>query len=262
VPGPLDQLEHFMEEAVEGTVQKLFRPKLQPVQIAKAAAREMEQQQVVGPAGLEVPNSYAISLHPKDFERFARFQLALQRELEKYLLRYAVDRGWRPISGITVMLAADSTAPVGRPKVVAQMADMAGDVPGAEVFEAPIERTVRQSRVAPPSAESGPLEAPPAMLVGADGERFALRRAVNRIGRALENEIVIADARVSRFHAEIRRQDGSWVLHDLGSTNGTMVADTAVDSVQLDDRARISLGGYQLVFREGTARAEAESSLS
>src|SRR5215210_5424929 len=98
MPGPLDALERLMEEAVEGTVQRLFRPTLQPVQLAKAAARRMEEQQVIGPSGPEVPNSYTISLHPKDFERFARYQLALQRELQKYLARYARDRGWRPVS--------------------------------------------------------------------------------------------------------------------------------------------------------------------
>src|ERR671914_1284274 len=105
--GPLEALERFMEEAVEGTAQRLFRPALQPVQLAKAAAREMEGQQFIGPSGPEVPNHYTISLHPGDFERFARFQVALQRELARYLEKYAAARGWRPVSDLVVMLEVD-----------------------------------------------------------------------------------------------------------------------------------------------------------
>lgn len=41
------------------------------------------------------------------------------------------------------------------------------------------------------------------------------------IGRLPECDIVLADGNVSRRHAEIRRQGQSWVLADLGSTNGT-----------------------------------------
>jgi hypothetical protein len=82
---PLDALEHIMEEALEGTIQRLFRPPLQPVQLAKAAARRMDEQQVVGPDGPAVPSSYTIGLQSADFERFARHQAALERELARYL---------------------------------------------------------------------------------------------------------------------------------------------------------------------------------
>lgn len=47
-----------------------------------------------------------------------------------------------------------------------------------------------------------------------------------RIGRGEENDIVIDDRSVSRDHAELREEaDGRYLLHDLGSTNGTFVRD-------------------------------------
>jgi hypothetical protein len=55
------------------------------------------------------------------------------------------------------------------------------------------------------------------------GSSRPLRRAVTRIGREPANEFVIPDSRVSRFHAEIRWFGGHYVLHDLGSKNGTFV---------------------------------------
>jgi hypothetical protein len=252
MPWPLDGLERFMEEAVEGSIRRLFRPTLQPVQLAKAAARRMDEQQVIGPSGPEVPNSYAISLHPRDFERFARYQMALQNELQKYLVKYARDHGWRPVSDVSVALIADSGVPAGRLKVEAQMLDTARDAPQPGVREnAPIEQTVRQRRITLATPEtiepSQPLQP---RLLNQNGDRFELARPVVTLGRALENDIVIADSRVSRFHAEIRQESGRFVLRDLGSTNGTRVASEKVDRRELHEGETISLGGYELTFRE------------
>src|SRR5206468_413910 len=46
---------------------------------------------------------------------------------------------------------------------------------------------------------------------------------VMRIGRALENELVVSDLQVSRNHAEFRSTGGRFEIHDLGSHNGTYV---------------------------------------
>ncbi|MCX5148490.1 FHA domain-containing protein [Streptomyces sp. NPDC048550] len=46
---------------------------------------------------------------------------------------------------------------------------------------------------------------------------------VMRIGRALENELVVSDLQVSRLHAEFRSANGRFEIHDLGSHNGTYV---------------------------------------
>ena len=248
--GPLDALERFMEEAVEGTVLRVFRPKLQPVQLAKAASRAMERQQVIGTGGPEVPNSYTISLHPRDFEQFAQFQVALQRELETYLARYAADHGWRPVSTLGVVLVADSSVPLGRPRIAAELLDLAESSPPSEDESDLLERTVRQPRIRPAAddATSQPISA--ALLVSEAGEQFRLRGPSVRIGRALENDIVIADPRVSRFHAEIRQESDRYVIYDLGSTNGTLVAATAIDRSELTSDDLISLGGYRLSFQD------------
>ena|SRR5919198_1034266 len=250
--GPLDALERIMEDAIEGTVQRLFRPKLQPVQLAKAASRRMDEQQVVGPSGPQVPNSYTVSLSPRDFEGFARFQVALQRELERYLANYARDHGWRPVSDVRVELVADASVSTGRPRVVARMMDVAHDLqpPSAEGSEELLGRTVRLRRSAPVDGPQHAGVAVRASLVNEKGEPFRLDRPITSVGRALENDIVIPDARVSRFHAELRREDGSFVLRDLGSTNGTWVGDESIDQKRLRDGETISLGGVLLTFRE------------
>ncbi|ARQ71436.1 FHA domain-containing protein [Streptomyces marincola] len=61
---------------------------------------------------------------------------------------------------------------------------------------------------------------------------------VTRIGRALENELVVSDLQVSRFHAEfLAHPDGRFEIHDLGSHNGTYV-----NGQQLPKNGRRDLG--------------------
>lgn len=248
MPALLDALERFIEEAIEGTAQRLFRTRLQPIQLAKAALRRMERGQVVGPSGLEVPNHFVIALHPRDYEQFARYVAALQQELARYLERAARERGWRPVGKVTVLLERDESAAAGRPRVAATMDDVepltGAAAAGGELAGQTIVRPA--PRQSPPAA----IETPPCVLLQEDGARFELRRSPLRIGRALDNDVVLADPRVSRFHAEIRHEDGRYVLYDLGSTNGTLVDGRAVERCPLRDGAEIMLGGSRLTFRE------------
>ena len=56
---------------------------------------------------------------------------------------------------------------------------------------------------------------------------FAGKQA--RIGRAADNEIVLNDPKVSRYHAVIEWNGSGFLLRDLGSTNGTFVNGAQVE---------------------------------
>ncbi len=86
------------------------------------------------------------------------------------------------------------------------------------------------SRLSPEQIVSA-VETPHAALIDRWGRTHALgTRTV--IGRQLEGrELAIADASVSRRHAEIlRKRDGTWWVIDLMSSNGTTVADEVVEA--------------------------------
>jgi hypothetical protein len=55
------------------------------------------------------------------------------------------------------------------------------------------------------------------------GQAFDLIKPVVIIGREAGNDVVIEDAQVSRHHAKLTQQGASYIIEDLGSTNGTFI---------------------------------------
>lgn len=85
------------------------------------------------------------------------------------------------------------------------------------------------------------------------GREFNLVEGNTTIGRGKENVIQILDQQVSRAHALIRFEKGSYSIQDLGSTGGTRVNEEMVQTARLHDGDRISLGGTKLVFHQEQA---------
>jgi predicted component of type VI protein secretion system len=77
------------------------------------------------------------------------------------------------------------------------------------------------------------------------GVKSELTGARVSMGRTRENEIVVADPAASSKHCEIFAKDGVLYLHDLGSSNGTFVNGTRVDTVPLYDGDIVRIGQSQ-----------------
>jgi hypothetical protein len=82
------------------------------------------------------------------------------------------------------------------------------------------------------------------------GRVFALaRETTTSLGRARANDIVLEDVAVSSQHCRIRLEQGHFVLHDLKSTNGTLVNDQKVSRHTLSEGDVIRIGETSLQFR-------------
>ena len=69
-----------------------------------------------------------------------------------------------------------------------------------------------------------------------------------KIGRAPACEIPIDDKSVSRYHAQIVRERGAFLIEDLGSTSGTLINGLPFGNIAaLCERDVIQIGGCQLV---------------
>ncbi|HLH64315.1 MAG TPA: FhaA domain-containing protein [Solirubrobacteraceae bacterium] len=115
-------------------------------------------------------------------------------------------------------------------------------VAGRTIVHGAAERTVPASREAAGARGPGAL-----LLIG--GRRIAIGPAGVLIGRSRQCDVVLDDPNVSRSHAEIRPRGGSWVLRDLGSTNGTRLNGRRVDGPEVLRRGdEMQLGATRLVF--------------
>jgi hypothetical protein len=241
----LRRFERMAEEVVEGTTRRAFQTRLQPVELAKACARALDESRTVTAKGALVANSYVIHLHPTDFGRFARYQRSLGEQILAYLDDYSTSRGLAPAGNWRLRFALKPQAKPGRIEVTYEYTDAPEQAPPPP--DKPRAPSVAPARAAP----DGPRRASLVLPDGSDVELGA--RA--RVGRALENEIMLDDGRVSRHHAEVVTNAEGYVLRDLDSTNGTLVNGAPVKEARLLDGDVLSFGGLEIEFRERAAGA-------
>jgi pSer/pThr/pTyr-binding forkhead associated (FHA) protein len=88
--------------------------------------------------------------------------------------------------------------------------------------------------------------------LASEGTRARLLKAVNLIGRASDNTIVVEDETVSNHHARLSYVESHWWLEDLGSKNGTLINDVPVERpVVMTSGDRIQMGAVEMVFQIG-----------
>jgi DNA-binding response OmpR family regulator len=88
-------------------------------------------------------------------------------------------------------------------------------------------------------------------------QNWGLEKPVTSIGRWEDNDVVIPDRWVSRYHAQVRREGTWYVLVDLDSKNGLFVNGTrVVQPLPLENGDRIQLSPrYSLTFVDSEATA-------
>ena len=82
---------------------------------------------------------------------------------------------------------------------------------------------------------------------------FQLESLVTRIGRKIENDLVIQDPLISRSHAEIRQQDDGFILVDLNSTTGTHLNNQRITQHKLSSGDLFYLANIPIMFIEDTS---------
>jgi ABC transport system ATP-binding/permease protein len=96
---------------------------------------------------------------------------------------------------------------------------------------------------APASAGSAGASAVPALVVRTrSAERTLHGGSTYRIGRDPKSDIVVADSRVSWRHGTLRVEGDTWLLEDVGSTNGTFVGLNRIDRVPIVGDCVVRLG--------------------
>jgi len=243
----MSRVERFFERLVERPSARLFRTKLQPVQVLRRIERAMESERgAEGRRGL-VPDQFVVHIHPDDLAMLtAPDQMAA--ELASGALTFARSHGYALRDRPRVTLQPDPRLRSGEVEVDAtvtaareapQEAGAAVVDAGTRVFEVPV------------------LRSPDATIEVREPNRAARKIQANgtpiHIGRSPDCELVLRDSRVSRRHARLTGRDGVLVLTDLGSTNGTRVNGHRITEVVLGAGDRITIGETVLTIESATA---------
>jgi Protein of unknown function (DUF3662)/FHA domain len=107
-----------------------------------------------------------------------------------------------------------------------------------------------QQGYAPPAVQTGPRQLQASLQLDDGSNRsYSLKQGGNVVGRGQDADFRLPDTGVSRRHLEITWDGQSATLADLGSTNGTTVNGTPVQTWQLADGDVVRIGHSSLVFR-------------
>lgn len=232
------RFEAWVRGVLEGRLGALLGARLEPVDIARQLAAYMDAHLTLGSATRYAPNAYRVHLAPRAMQAFSSYQQALADELAASAVAHAQSSGYRFLGRVRVTILADVSLPAHRIRFEADMIDRAaltGDSAGATT---PL--------VLGASSGAGPL---PMALVWHD-RRFALPTqadAVVTLGRALDNDIILAPATVSRHHARLVPRGGVWLVEDLSSAHGTSVNGRPVATGLIRPGDVLALGGERLV---------------
>ncbi len=221
----LDSLESKIAGLVEGTFSRVFKSEVRPVELARKLAREMEEHRSYSLSRTYVPNEYRVYLSPRDRSRFSDYEDALADELGGYLLEHARREGFALLSSPKISFATDARLSLGEFGI--QTANVAPEERGvSDEFEQQESGNTMvystAARVAEPLREVAAVRTRRAYLLH-DGRRLVIANSGVTIGRSRGCDIVLDDPNVSRQHAEVRPRGGTWILTDLGSTNGTLL---------------------------------------
>ena len=92
-----------------------------------------------------------------------------------------------------------------------------------------------------------------AFLIGMSGsvkgQKFEINKDRTTLGRAANNDIIVRDEAVSSQHCYISKRSDRFILHDLNSTNGTMLnSQPVVGEAVLQHKQVIQLGASEMMF--------------
>ncbi|MDX6325201.1 MAG: hypothetical protein QOK15_1555 [Nocardioidaceae bacterium] len=227
----LQRFESRLEQAVSGAFAKAFRSAVQPVELAAALQREVDNSaQILSRNRRLVPNSFAIELSPVDFERLQPYSQTLTDELVEMLRDHADEQHYVFAGPVSIEFGREDDLVTGRFRVrshaIAQVVPAPSSPPGS-------------SRSASVTLEvngtSHPLTAPGLVA-----------------GRGTEADLRINDPGISRRHAQFRvtsERPATVSVADLGSTNGTVVNGQRVGEASLSDGSVVRLGNTDVTVR-------------
>ena len=252
--GPLAAVERFFERLFERPAARLFQTQIDLSQIERALERVMESDRRVQSRKSYVPTNFRVLLNDGDAAALDGDLRTMAGELAESLRVYARAHGYIMLAQPRVEIGSSSTVPTNDVRAFAEPVALPAKGNGNSVPGSPLPPRPPTHTPAPPELVGEPTAvyaaprtaAPKAQLaIRAPGHQLMLvpvRPGTLRLGRSLDNDIVLPDDKVSRHHGQIGVRLGMLVYTDLGSTNGSFLNGSAVTEIALGPGDVLQLG--------------------
>lgn len=252
--GALHRFEQRLETLVTGAFARAFKSAVQPMEIAAALQREVDNSaQILSRDRRLAPNNFTVDLSPSDYERLSTYGQTLAGQLADLLHEHADEQHYFFAGPLELHFQRAPDLTTGRFHVTSRAS--------ATVTPAP---SVRPPATPPagmpgsgvPSQPDGRAAGPsqPTLALEVNGTRHRLMAPGLVVGRGSQADLRIDDPGISRRHAEFKVEAGpdhhvAVTVVDLGSTNGTTVDGHRVQRASLRDGAVVQIGATRIILR-------------
>ena len=232
--GVLQRFENRLEQMVSGAFARAFRSAVQPVELAAALQREVDNSaQILSRNRRLVPNNFHVELSTADHDRLSPYGSTLAEELTEMLREHANEQSYVFTGPVSISFDKKEDLGTGRFRVRSAALAKVTPSPQHNVTDTAVRRA--------------------AVVVEVNGMKHPLEPPGIVIGRGTDADLRITDPGVSRRHAEIRVFPGEHVpqvsVVDLGSTNGMLVNGKRVEQATLEDGATVKIGNTTMTIR-------------
>ena len=285
---PLQKVESMLQRMVERPFASIFHSRLQPAQVLRRLERALEDNaHLLGEGRRLAPEVYDIYLSFKDHQQLDPLKATLLKDWQQHLIDFARQHRYTLRSGPVLRLHPSSELRPGEVSIEARVIDKQhrdqdgdGGIASTQAISAEqlelLRNQMSQSQagafnpgtftgypsggVSNPNAGMYPPTLPPTpvmppawltiRLPQVPEKVYRIEKPVVKIGRQLDNDIIVEDKRVSRYHAQIKfESNGQFTIYDLGSTNGITINGTPgmrQHTLRVGDR--FTIGSYDFYF--------------
>jgi hypothetical protein len=257
VVGKAQRFERRLQGMVGDAFARVFGGNVVPQEVAQELQREADDNaRPLAGGRMLAPNRYTVRLGVTDYDRLADDEQRVVRMLNGCIQSYLVEQAWDVYGDVGVALKRSASLHTGQFRISSSV-DPDTPQPRTTVGRADKaagDRAMSEQQGAyagdAQRGQYGYRQLSASLTLDDGSDRcYQLAEGATVVGRGQEAQFRLPDTGVSRRHLEITWDGWTAMLADLGSTNGTTVNGTPVQTWQLVDGDVVRVGQSRLVFR-------------
>lgn len=233
---PLSRVENLIRRVMEEPFTWFGSESLDPFQLARYLTRTYEELE----RNETPPNQFILYISPEDHRELNDTLPGLEKQVADYVVLMTVRNGVHLDSRPQIQFEIDPDQKSNSARIVAARVEDGNDQFNTAILTIDSVDTTQEA-----------IREADAFLILQGRRHIPLDRPVIRIGRRVDNDIVLDTPSISRQHVQIRWRQRYFVLYDVSSRGRTTVNGEAIHEHILRPGDVIALSDVFLVYGEG-----------